>query len=284
MRIKHSKYKNTGLIYELLVKQVTSDLISRRESPAVNILRKYYSGTGVLVQEHKLYRLIGEATNLTSTRADALLGEVRRTANRLNLNELKDAKYRLISEIRQNYDLEQFFGTTVSNYRTLAAIYCILEADRSQEVVDPESIVNNKVTLLEAMTGKPVAESNDATKAVLKEFSNYDRDLRLQTFKILLERFNEEFKDLLPEQKNLLKQIISLGSTRGLKGYLNEEIVKISEQVTELVSKVPKGIEKIKLQESIKMLQPIPESEKLTDAHLVKVLQFYDLLEELRKL
>ena len=284
MKIKHSKYKNTGLIYELLVKQVTSDLISRQDSPAVTILRKYFSGNSVLVQEHKLYKTLCEATNLSSTKADALLGEVRRASSKLNLQELKDIKYRLISEIRQGYDLEQFFGATVTNYRTLAAIYCLLEADRSTEVVEPKSIVANKVTLLEAMTGKMVAETEDLSRTVLKEFATYDRDLRLATFKILLERFNEEFKDLLPEQKNLLKQIISLGSTRGLKGYLNEEISKLKNTLTEMVSRIPKGIERIKLQESIKMLEPLAETEKVTDAHLVKLLQFYDLKDELGRL
>lgn len=284
MRIKHSKYKNTGLIYELLVKQVTSDLIARQESPAISILRKYFSGNGVLVQEHKLYKTLSEATNLSTNKADSLLSEVRKLAGKINLQELKDIKYRLISEIRQGYDLEQFFGTTVSNYRTLAAIYCLLEADRSQDVVEPESILSNKVTLLESMTGKLVLEPEDMTKEVLREFSTYDRDLRLATFKILLERFNEKFKDLLPEQKNLLKQIISLGSTRGLKGYLNEEISRLKSTLTEMLTKIPKGIERIKLQEAIKMLEPLENSEKVTDAHLVKLLQFYDLQNELLNL
>lgn len=284
MRIKHSKYKNTGLIYELLVKQVTSDLIARQESPAISILRKYFSGNGVLVQEHRLYKTLSEATNLSTSKADSLLSEVRKLAGKINLQELKDIKYRLISEIRQGYDLEQFFGTTVSNYRTLAAIYCLLEADRSQNVVEPESILSNKVTLLESMTGKLVLEPEDKTKEVLREFSTYDRDLRLATFKILLERFNEEFKDLLPEQKNLLKQIISLGSTRGLKGYLNEEISRLKSTLTEMLTRIPKGIERIKLQEAIKMLEPLEDSEKITDAHLVKLLQFYDLQNELLNL
>ena len=284
MRIKHSKYKNTGLIYELLVKQVTSDLIARQESPAISILRKYFSGNGVLVQEHRLYKTLSEATNLSTSKADSLLSEVRKLAGKINLQELKDIKYRLISEIRQGYDLEQFFGTTVSNYRTLAAIYCLLEADRSQDVVEPESILSNKVTLLESMTGKLVLEPEDMTKEVLREFSTYDRDLRLATFKILLERFNEEFKDLLPEQKNLLKRIISLGSTRGLKGYLNEEISRLKSTLTEMLTRIPKGIERIKLQEAIKMLEPLKDSEKVTDAHLVKLLQFYDLQNELLNL
>lgn len=284
MKIKHSKYRNTGLIYELLVKQVTSDLISRQESPAISILRKYFSGNSVLVQEYNLYKTLCGATNLSTSKADSLLGEVRRIAGRLNLRELKVLKYGLISEIKQGYDLEQFFGTTVPDYRTLAAIYCILEADRSIEPVDPESIVTNKITLLESMTGKMVLEPEDDFKKTLKEFTEYDRDLRLATFKILLEKFNEEFKGLLPEQKNLLKQIISLGSIKGLRGYLNEEISRLKDTLVEMSSRVPRGIERIKLQEAIKMLEPLGESEKVTDSHLVKMLQFYDLQNELLKL
>lgn len=282
MKIKHSKFKNTGLIYELLVKQVTSDLVARKNSPAVNILRKYYAGDSVLVQEHKLYKTIVDGINLTTIKADNLIGESLKAAKKINQKDLRELKYNLISEIKENYDLEDFFSTPVTEYKTLAAFYCLMEADRSSDLIDPNSIVNNKVTLLEHMTSR-FQDKEDVTNSLIKEFSSQEKDLRLLTFKILLEKFNNKYADLLPEQKNVLKNFISIGSLRNLRKYVNAEMSKISEQLVEVSKSLPRGIERIKINEALKLLEPIPNTAKVMDEHLVRVLQFYDLINEIKK-
>lgn len=282
MKIKHSKYKNTGLIYELLVKQITSDLVARKESPAVNILRRYFGGDSALVQEFGLYRTLQEAKGITTIKADNLISATLRASKRINLQELKNLKYNLISEIKENYDLENFFSMVVPEYKSLAATYCLFEAERTDELVDPQSIVSNKVTLLESMTSR-TQNVEDVQNNLIEEFSNYDKDLRLLTFKILLEKFNNKYADLLPEQKAVLSKVIALGTSRKLKEFVNEEFSKLSLELKVLTSKLPAGIQKIKLLEVQKMLAPIPATEKATDDHLVRILQSYDLINELKK-
>lgn len=283
MKIKHSKFKNTGLIYELLVKQITSDLISKKDSPAVSILRKYYSGKSALVQEYGLYKAILEGVNLTTIRADFLVNAALKAGRALNQRELQTQKYNLISEIKEHYVLEDFFSITVKEYKPLAAFYCLLEATRSKDLIDPQSIVNNKVTLLEHMTCRYQSEK-DVTDSLIEEFSNYDKDLRLLTFKVLLEKYNQKYSSLLGEQKAILKKVISLGSVRELREYVNSEFASILSEVMQIHSRMPRGIEKIKLMEAAKMLQPVPNTEKVTDEHLVRLLQFYDLINELKTL
>lgn len=283
MRIKHSKFKNTGLIYELLVKQITSDLVARKDSPAVNILRKYYTGKTPIAREFGIYKLVQESKNLTTVKADNLVNASLKAAKAINPVALKKQKYSLISEIKDNYDLEEFFSVPVAGYKTLAALYCLMEADRSTELIDPEFIVNNKVTLLEHITYRQ--QSKDQVKdALIEEFSASEKDLRLLTFKILLEKFNNKYKDLLQEQKNVLKQVIALGSTKKLRAFVNEEQKKLVGRLTGALTAVPKGIERIKLVEAIKLIgKPLEESEKVTDNHLVRILQSYELLDELKK-
>lgn len=283
MKIKHSKFRNTGLLYELLVKQITSDLVARKESPAINILRKYFSGNSPLVQEYGLYRLVTEKVNQTTIKADNIINTALKAAKRIDQKELNNLKYNLVSEIRNNYCVEDFFNSSVANYKPLAAFYCLLEAERSQDLIDPESIVNNKVTLLEHMTSRQQSEV-DVRDRLIQEFGSQEKDLRLLTFKILLEKFNQKYANLLPEQKNILQHIVSLGSSRELKGFLNEEMKTISEKLVERLKTFPKGIERIKLTEAMKVLEPVAVTEKVTDEKLYKVLQFYDLLEELKKL
>ena len=283
MRIKHSKFKNTGLIYELLVKQITSDLVARKDSPAVNILRKYYTGKSPIAQEFGIYKLVQESKNLTTVKADNLVNASLKAARAINVTALKKQKYSLISEIKDNYDLEEFFSVPVADYKTLAALYCLIEADRSVDLIGPDFIVNNKVTLLEHITYRQ--QSKDQVKdALIEEFSTSEKDLRLLTFKILLEKFNSKYASLLQEQKNVLKQVIALGSTKKLRSFVNEEQQKLVGRLTEALKVVPRGIERIKLTEAIKTIRtPLEESEKVADGHLVRILQFYELLDELKK-
>lgn len=283
MKIKHSKFKNTGLIYELLVRQITSDLISRKNSPAIGILRKYYSGDSVLVQEHKLYKTIVEGNKLSSVKADNLINAVLKASVGLDRKALHEEKYNLISEIKQHYNINGFFSTTVKGYRQLAALYCLIEANSSKEFVDPQSVVNNRMTLLEHMTCREQSKEV-VVESLIEEYSKYDKDLRLLTFKVLLEKYNRKYSGLLDEQKTVLRKAISLGLSKELRDYVNEEYLKIRTKLQEVQSRMPRGIEKIKLLEAAKLLQPVPATVKISDGHVVKLLQFYDLIQEIKAL
>lgn len=281
MKIKHSKFKNTGLIYELLVKQITSDLVGGKESPAVKTLRKFFGGESALVQEFKLYKVLQEARELPVVKADALITASLRACRRVNLQELRKLKYDLISSIKESYDLENFFSVAVPEYKSLAATYCLFEAERSSDLIDPQSIVTNRTTLLEHITSRKQDRAS-VQDSLVEEFSNYDKDLRLLTFKILLEKFNTKYVDLLPEQKETLQKVITLGSSRKLTQFVNEEFEKLSTQIKNLTTKLPNGIQKIKLLEVSKMMKPLASSERATDDHLVRILQGHELVHELK--
>ena len=284
MKIKHSKFKNIGLIYELLVKQITSDLMDRKDSPAVNILRKYYTNSNSpIVQEYGLYKVIAEGVDLTTVKANNLINAVLQAAKTINVRKLSELRYQMVSEIKEHYDVDKFFSVPVKDYKTLAALYCLLETERSGEFVDPKSIVYNKMTLLEHMIRR-LQPQDQVVDNILEEYSNYDKDLRLLVFKVLLEKYNEKYGKLLGEQKAVLKRFMSIGSEKELQEYVNEEFSKLLSEIQQCQDRVPAGIEKIKLKEAMKMLQPVPVTEKVGDDHIIKVLQFYDLLYELKKI
>ncbi len=284
MKIKHSKFKNIGLIYELLVKQITSDLMDRKDSPAVNILRKYYTNSNSpIVQEYGLYKVIAEGVDLTTMKANNLINAVLQAAKTINVRKLSELRYQMVSEIKEHYDVDKFFSVPVKDYKTLAALYCLLETERSGEFVDPKSIVYNKMTLLEHMIRR-LQPQDQVVDNILEEYSNYDKDLRLLVFKVLLEKYNEKYGKLLGEQKAVLKRFMSIGSEKELQEYVNEEFSKLLSEIQQCQDKVPAGIEKIKLKEAMKMIQPVPATEKVGDDHIIRVLQFYDLLYELKKI
>ena len=172
----------------------------------------------------------------------------------------------------------------VKNYKPLAALYCLLEAQNNTELVDPQYLIENKMTILEYLTAK--TQNKDEVKdTLIEEYSKYDKDLKLLTFRILLEKFNNKYKDLLPEQKNILKEFItSVNSKTRLRNIINEELSKIATEVKSLSLKVKDQVVKIKLDEVSKAITPLKKTEQITDIHLINLMQYYDLVNELRTL
>lgn len=284
MRIKHSKYRNTGLIYELLVKQIAADVLENKESKAIKILKKYYSGTSTLAKEYKLYEFVVKNNSVSQAKAETIISTITEVSRKFNQKTLKNQKYELISEIKENYNIEEFFSVEVRDYKALASLYCLLEAQNNADLVDPNFLVNNKTTLLEHLTSKKQNEK-DVKDSLIEQYSKYDKDLKLLTFKILLEKFNDKYKDLLPEQKNILKEFItSVNSSKKLYSLVNKELKKIAEEVEKLSKKVTDDIVKIKLDEVAKSIKPLAKTDKVTDSHLVNLMQYYDLVNELNKL
>ena len=281
MRIKHSKYKNTGLIYELLVKQIAADTLSKKDSPAVSILKKFFAGKSSLTKEFKLYEFVLKNQNVSPYKAETIVSTIIEISRKLDKNALKKQKYELISELKKHYSMEEFFSIKVRDYKPLAALYCLLEAYKESALVDPQFLVDNKTTILEHLSSEKVVKE-DVKDTLIEEYSKYDKDLKLLVYKILLEKFNQKYTDLLPEQKTILKEFItSVNSTTRLRNLINEEIEKISKQVNELVDSVEDDVVRIKLEEVAKNIQPISKKEKIVDDHLVKLMQYYDLVNEL---
>lgn len=284
MKIKHSKYKNTGLIFELLVKQIAADTLSKRDSPAIKVLRKFYTGNTTLVKEFKLYDFVLKNKGVGPKRAESILSTIIEVSRKLDLNSLKKQKYELIKELKSHYDLEEFFSIKVPSYKPLAALYCLMEAQNTAELVNLSVLVDNKTTLLEHLTQTKPMES-EVKLTLIEEYSKFDKDLRLLTYKILLEKFNTQYKDLLPEQKNILREfIVSVNSSTRLRNVVNEELVKLRKEVTTLRENVTNKVIAIKLEEIYKSIVPIKNTEKVGDNHLVSLMQYYELVSELRTL
>lgn len=284
MKIKHSKFRNTGLIFELLVKQIAADTLENKDSAGIAILKKYFTGNSYLLKELKLYDLVSKNSGVSQRKAEVILSTITEVSRNLNSDSLKKVKYNLIADIKENYDVNEFFAIQLKEYKAYAALYCLIEAYKSKDVINPDILVENKTTILQYLT--EVEQDKDKVKdSLIEEYSKFDKDLKLLTFKILLEKFNDKYKDLLPEQKNILKQfIVSVNSSKRLHNFVNEELTKVQTIILELKDKVDNEITSIKLDEISKMITPIKATEKVTDSHLVNLMQYYELIKELKTL
>ena len=280
MNIKHSKYKNTGILFELLVRQITADTLSGNDSKATGILKKYFVKTE-LGREYKLYETLSKHKNLTEGKAEVVINSVIESSKNLNRGALKRQKYNLIQEISKYYNLDEFFTTKLPSYKVHAALYTLLEIYNSENLSNPDQIINNKIAILESLTTRAVNKQK-VEDDLMTEFQSYDKDLRILTYRVLLEKFNGKYASLNDNQKSVLKEFInSVDSTPKLKEFYNTKINEIKTELTTLAKKVTDKVVKIKLNEVNNMLLPLGKVAKVGNDDLVNLLQYYALLEEL---
>jgi hypothetical protein len=283
MRIKHSKYKNTGLLFELLVRQITADTLSGAESPALNILKKSFTKSE-LGKEYKLYESLFKNKNLTEGKADITLNTILEAARKLNRSLLKREKYNLIKEIQNHYDLDKFFRHQVIGYKAYASFYKLIETFNSDKLSETDEIIHNKVTILEYLTQSPINKKR-VKQDLIEEFSKYDKDLRVLTYKVMLEKFNGKYANLNMGQKEVLKEFMnSIDNTPRLKEIYNTKVNEIKKTLKIQAKKVKDNTTKIKLVEVIKLLSEIDKGSKINNDDLVNLLQYYQLTEELSKI
>jgi len=280
MNIKHSKYKNTGILFELLVRQITADTLSGQTSKASKILKEFFVKTE-LGKEYKLYETLLKNTALTEGKADIIINTLIESSKTLNRGVLKRQKYNLIKEIKKYYDLDEFFKTQLPNYKAQAALFTLIEIYNSDQLSNPDQIINNKVALLEHLTSA-VVNKQKVKKDLIQEFSSYDKDLRILTYRVLLEKFNDKYGTLNNLQKEILKEFItSVDSTPRLKEFYNIKIEEIKGNLLELSSNVDDKAVQIKLNEVSNLLKPLGKTSSVGDDDLINLLQYCELLEEL---
>jgi hypothetical protein len=280
MQVKHSKYKNTGILFELLVRQITTDTLDSKDSPAKDILKKYFVKSE-LGREYKLYETLLKKTSLTEGKANVVVSTLIDSSKTLNRGAIKRQKYNLISEIQKHYDLNEFFNHKLPNYKVFAAFYTLLEMANVNHNIDPEQAINNKVTILEHLTAAQV-KVGKVRDEVMEELQNVDKDVRLLAYKMVLENFNTKYDDFHPRQKEILKEFItSVDNTSRLKDFYITKVIEIKEELIKLNSKTKSETTKIKINEVINIIQIPTKTAKITDNDLVDLLQYYDLINEL---
>jgi hypothetical protein len=279
MLIKHSKYKNTGILFELLVRQITADTLSGKNSEATNILKKYFSKTE-LGREYKLYDSLLKRTNLSEGKAELIINTVLESAKQLNRTSLKKQKYNLINEIKKHYNLEDFFKIKLPNYKSQAAIYTLIESYSDSKNASHEQTITNKLVLLEHLSA--ATKSAKPTDAFMNEFAKEDKDTRILAYKILLERFNDKYADFNANKKSILKEYINnVDNTSKLKEFYNSKINEIKSELVTLNKTTKNKITKIKINEVTTLLVELGKNDKVTNDQIVNLLQYCDLLEEL---
>ena len=276
MKIKHSKYKNTGILFELLTRQITVDTLSGSSNKSLNFLKKHFNSKTELLKEYKIYHTLATQKYKKDVQATMLIDTLLEAHKKLNHSQLRREKYNLIKEIKNNYDVNNFFKSKINNYKIMASIFNLLENYEAS----PKSILNSKITLLEHIT---IKFKNNLKNTVLENFNSQDKNTRLLTYKVILEKFNDKYSSLEENQKTLLQEYVnSVSNSPSLKLFINEEIKKIKKDITNYTKKITDKAVIIKLNETKDLLKPISKKLSVQDKNVSNLLNYYELINELK--
>lgn len=283
-KIKHSKFKNTGVLFELLVRQITLEVLNGDKTEnAKKIVKEFFSNGTELNRELRLYELLQSEKYGSESRAEKFVDTVCEAYLKLNQEKLKKEKYNLIKSINESFDSQQFLSSPIKNYKVLASIYKVFES-KKVEGYDIKDIFNSKITLIENITSKPVSSNKKdiETEKLVESYKKQDKDIRLLTYKILVETFNKKYTNLDSSQKEILREYINnINNTSKFKDYY---IGKITETIGELENSkksIKDKITLIKLTETLSVLRNLKIKREVTDNQVSVLMLSQELLKEI---
>jgi hypothetical protein len=284
-KVKHSKVKNTGVLFELLVRQITLEVLNGDKTEnAKKIVREFFAPGKELNKELRLYELLLKEKYASEVRAEKFVDTVCEAYGKINEGKLNKEKYNLIKAIKESFDVEQFLASPISNYKVLASIYKVFEA-RKTDGYDIKDTFNSKITLIENITSKPVQKdsSKNEVDTLVEMYKKEDKDIRLLTYKILIETFNKKYTNLDTKQKTVLREYINnINNTSKFKEYFSEEITKTISELNRVGKKICDKVTTIKLNETISVLKSQKMGRTISDNQVAVLLLSQELLKELK--
>jgi len=279
-KVKHNKIRNTGLLFEFLLRQITSDVLNKSNGKAVSIVKEKFNENTELGKELALYNILITKKFKSDSKADYFINEVMKARYDLNNGRLRRERYNLIKEIQSNYNLQKFMSSKVPNYKTYASIYKLFEYN----TLSPDEKTESFFNIVEHVTTE---DSNLRLSETVKTLPD-DEDLRILTYRTLLEKFNQKYTKLSGAQKNLLREYINnVSNTNSLKDTLKEIVKGLKNDLKQHSKNLQDKVVKIKMTEAIKSINEFcglnDKSNIVKDEYVIQTMRYLELLKELKK-
>lgn len=276
-KLKHSKFKNTGILFELLVRQIAADTLGGKNSLALEIIKFHFKKGTELTKELNFYQTLQKETFDTQYKAQEFVNIILEQRRNLNESLLRRQKYNLIKSIKESYKIDDFFKYRVNNYKELASTYKLFEYKQENS---PKEWVDCKNTIFESIITK---KEQLIEEKINEEYTTQPKEIRLLAYKFLVDSFNEKYSSLTLEQKNVLRTYINnIDNSEKLRKYVISEVKKLKTAFGKV--KVSDKVVSIKLNETINLMENIATSKIISETQVLSLLRYHELLEEVRKL
>ena len=280
-KLKHVKIKNSAILYELLIRQISTDVISGKEnSNALRIVKEYFGSKSEVAKELVLYKTLSTTKFNSESKAQSLVEAVLSARKKLDASKLRRMKYQIIKEVQRHYNVNDFFSNEIPSYKLYASIYMLFEDMSTSDTSSPMDIARYRNTLVEHIVTTKKSSMKTRPR-VLVEYEKQPEDVRLLTTKFLLQKFNDKYKNFTLEQRQLVKEYIN-NVSHSLKKYVDSKIPSIKKELAILARDVDDRVTKIKLVEVVKQLDRFSKKRDLKDTHVIALLNYYSLIKELK--
>lgn len=280
-KIKHSKFKNTGFLFELLTRQVTLEIINGTEEKAKSIIKEFYGKGTEMSKELRLFNLLINEKYNSEAKAEKFIDAILEAHTKIDYKSLQREKYNLVKSIKENFEIKNFLSSPVTNYKILASIHKLFEGKKN-DILDVKDVFDSKLTLVEHISSNSPTLKEKEDKLV-EDYRKQEKDLRLLTYKILVETFNKKYTNLNDDQKGLLREYINnVNNTSKFNEYFEKELIKTITSLHEMYKGMKDKITKIKLKETINVLKKQKVGKKITDEQVSALMMSYELIKEIK--
>ena len=277
--LKHSKYKNTAILFEMLVRKLTSETLTSDKTVTVEIIKKYFGKNTALSKELQLYNALIKETLKTEAQALDYIRSCKVTHSKLNKGLLRRQRYNLVKEISENFDFQKVSKIRINNYKELASIYKLFEYS---EADNPKDLLESKTAIVDHLLGN--IEQSLKLSPLLEKYKGYDTDVRMLSYKLLVDKFNSKYSGLDENQKKVLnKYITHVNDSESVKQYFEKIIPGIKKELKEQVSTISDKATKIKVDKLSEMLCNVETIKIIKESHVLTILRYFDLIKELKQ-
>lgn len=279
-RIKHSKFKNTGFLFELLTRQITLEILNGGEEKSKNIVKEFFNKKTQLSKELHLFNLLLNEKQLNEHKSEKFIDVILEAHSRIDYEKLNEEKYKLVKQIKENFDVENFFASPITNYKLLASIHKLFEAKKIN-ATNVKDVFKSRETLVEHISKTPTQKQIDKNELV-ETYQKQEQDVRLLTYKILVEQFNKKYTNLDESQKSLLREYINnVNNTSKFKEYYKTQLKETISSLYSLYKSMTDKVTKIKLRETINVLKEQKITREVKDNQVSSLMMAFELIKEI---
>jgi hypothetical protein len=197
----HNKKRNTGLLYEFLIRTISEALVENDKhtsSKALKIIKNSFKPTTELYKEFRLINSIMKTTVSSEAVASSILNEAKSAARTHDVNELDRQKSLLIRSINHQLRNENFYDQHIFEYKTYATLQNLFNNWRN-----PTSDLSKTAEYEDQIVKWLVTPKVESTDQIINENSTGTNHLLM---KVMMKKLSEKYDVALTnEQKNLVK-------------------------------------------------------------------------------
>jgi hypothetical protein len=280
--ISHNKKRNVGIVYELLLRAVSSYLIEGKKDQAqvaLDIISRHFSKDTELFKEFRLFNALAKTRVTDSAVTAIILTETKAAARRIDYLKLDREKSLLIRDINHNLSDQMFFHRRITNYRDLATIQTALNEWSLGDRSDLSKTLLVETKLVELLKSEPLQEQQITE----------EKDVKVDSLvvKLLNEKFNKKYAGTLTDdQQALIRDYVVMNTSNGPGEKMIERARKIKTESLKTLDEIAKTEKNQIIQENLRDVRNRVTSldlASLDDDKLGKLMTLSQLIEEARE-